>query len=113
MSAEGRALLMRTKSAGLMRSPLLFDVLHTLERDMKAALEGKTVALADWTAWLKKGEPNRQAFAQAFFLLVAIGGLSARDVKALRVELANVVPSRRRRPQVIHGPQERQTRGLF
>lgn len=113
MSAEGRALLLRTRSSSKVPSPIVFDVLATLEHDMQEALKGKAVALMDWTNWLKKGEPNREAFIQAVFLLVAMSGLSSRDVAKLRRELMNVSPSRRRKAKILSGPAERTTRGLF
>lgn len=104
---------MRTRSSGLMRSPLVFDVLETLEYDMREAVRKKHVAIADWTNWLKKGESQRAAFVQVLFLVVAAGGMSADDVHRLRIELQSVTPSRRRTPRLIHGPEERKTRGLF
>jgi hypothetical protein len=113
MSPEGRALLERTKSSGLMRSPMLFDVLATLEHDMQEALKKKTVSLADWTNWLKKGEQQRAAFVQALFLLIAAGGFTSEDVAKLRKELQNVTPSRRRPAKLVSEPAPRQTRGLF
>lgn len=113
MSPEGRALLERTRSSGLMRSPLLFDVLATLEHDMQQALLKKTVSLSDWTNWLKKGETQRAAFVQALFLLIAAGGFTSEDVTRLRKELQSVTPSRRRPTKLVHEPAARQTRGLF
>lgn len=113
MSADARALLLRTKGDGLMRSPLVFDVLRTLEYDMQQAAKGKTVSIPDWSNWLKKGEPQRSAFIQALFLLVAAGGHSAATVRDLRLQLQSVTPSRRRAAKVLHQPAERQAQGLF
>lgn len=113
MSSDAKALLMRTRASGLLRSPLLFDVLHTLEHEMRQAVKNRTVSIADWTAWLKKGETHRSAFVQALFLIVAAGGMSADDVHRLRTEMQSVTPSRQRAPRLIHTPAERQTRGLL
>jgi hypothetical protein len=113
MSAEGKALLMKLRGSSLMHSPLMFDVLKTLEHDMHEAANGGSVSISEWTEWLKKGETQRSAFMHAFIVLIAMSGMTSRDVAKLRRELMNVTPSRRRRPRLIHGPAERETRSLM
>lgn len=91
----------------------LFDVLATLEHDLKAAHEGRAVLISDWIHFLKQSDYTREALVRALFLLIATGGLTSDDVKRLRIELQSVTPNRRRPVKVIHQPRERQSKGLF
>lgn len=113
MSNEGRALVMRAHPRSRMPSSTMFDVLATLASDMRRAAAGKDILLSDWEQWLKKSEQSRIAFIRVVFLLVAVGGLTSKEIDALRHELANVTPNRRRMPQILHGPRPRTARGLF
>jgi hypothetical protein len=113
MSEEGRALIMRAHPRYRRASAGLFDVLATMEHDLKAALDGKAVLISDWVSFLKRSDESREALVRALFLLVAAGGLTSADVRKLRHELQGVTVNRRRPVKIIHQPRERQGKGLF
>jgi hypothetical protein len=113
MSPEGRALVMRAHPRVRRASGAMFDVLATLEHDMQSAAAGKSVLVADWVAFMRRSDANKEALIRALFLLIATGGLSSADIKKLRVELSNVTYDRRRPAKIIHQPRERQGNTLL
>jgi hypothetical protein len=113
MSAEGRALVTRAHPRLRRTNGPLFDVLATLEHDLKAALDGKSVLVADWVSFMRRSDANKEAVIRALFLLIATGGLSSKDVRALRIALSDTSVRQRRPVKVIHQPRERQSKGLF